>query len=112
VLLDEPAANLDAEGEEAVRRVIAHARASKATVIVVSHQLSVLQGLDTFMLMQRGTIGRYGPRDEVLRDLQAARTKQGTAKAPTPARAVTQGAPKPASGSPPAQHVQPVRAEA
>jgi len=80
IVMDEPAANLDGDGEQAVRQAIAHARTTGATVIVVSHQMSVLQGMDTFMVMQQGSIKRYGPRVEVLRELQVIPGRAGGGK--------------------------------
>jgi len=88
VVMDEPAANLDVDGEAAVRLAIAHAKTTGATIIVVSHQLSVLQGMDTFMMMQRGMVKRYGPRAEVLAELEVVQGRARAGKSqPPPARA-------------------------
>ncbi|WP_306467596.1 ATP-binding cassette domain-containing protein, partial [Serratia marcescens] len=46
VVLDEPNANLDTEGEQALTRAIQALRASKSIVIVISHRPSALAALD------------------------------------------------------------------
>jgi ATP-binding cassette subfamily C protein PrsD len=65
VVLDEPNANLDAEGEAALARAIKHVRARKAIVIVISHRLSALSELDMILVLNKGGLLDFGPRDEV-----------------------------------------------
>ena len=65
VVLDEPNANLDAEGEAALARAIKHVRERKAIVIVISHRLSALTELDMVLVLNKGGLLEFGPRDEV-----------------------------------------------
>jgi PrtD family type I secretion system ABC transporter len=65
VVLDEPNANLDAEGELALAGAIKHVRQRKAIVIVISHRLSALSELDMVLVLHRGGLLEFGRRDEV-----------------------------------------------
>src|SRR5215470_10517679 len=65
IVLDEPNANLDAEGEAALAGAIKHARARKAIVIVISHRLSALSELDMVLVLNKGGLLEFGRRDEV-----------------------------------------------
>jgi len=66
VVLDEPNANLDAEGEAALTRAIAMLRARQSIVIVISHRVSALAALDKALVLYKGEMLAFGPRDEVL----------------------------------------------
>ena len=69
VVLDEPNSNLDADGDEALTRAIAAVRARRGIAIVVTHRPSTLTSVDQVALVMDGTIKRYGPREEFLREL-------------------------------------------
>ena len=66
--MDEPNANLDAEGEAALGSgCCANAQASRgATVIVVAHRPSALAAIDTLLMLKDGKQVAFGPKDEVL----------------------------------------------
>ncbi|MDQ0133792.1 ATP-binding cassette subfamily C protein [Neorhizobium galegae] len=66
VVLDEPNANLDAEGELAVVRAIASVRARKGIAVVVAHRPSAIGAVDWVLVMEGGRQKVFGPRDEVL----------------------------------------------
>lgn len=66
VVLDEPNANLDGDGEEALGRALARAKAQGVTLIVIAHRLGVLRHVDRILLLQSGAAVALGPRDEVL----------------------------------------------
>jgi ATP-binding cassette subfamily C protein PrsD len=65
VVLDEPNANLDAEGENALTNAIAALRKKGCIVIVVSHRPSALAALDVAMVLYEGRLIAFGPREEV-----------------------------------------------
>jgi PrtD family type I secretion system ABC transporter len=65
VVLDEPNANLDTEGDAALAGAIKHLRARKAIVIVISHRPSALVGLDMVLILNKGNLLAFGYRDEV-----------------------------------------------
>ena len=71
VVLDEPNANLDAEGESALLQAIANVRRRGGTVIVVAHRPSAIAALDMLMVLRAGQSIAYGPRDEVLKKVLA-----------------------------------------
>jgi PrtD family type I secretion system ABC transporter len=80
IVLDEPNANLDAEGEAALTRAIAILRARRSIVIVISHRMSALTALDTALVLHQGAVLAFGPRDEVIARLaSAAQPKTETA---------------------------------
>ncbi len=71
VVLDEPNANLDAEGESALLAAITNVRRRGGTVIVVAHRPSAIAALDMLMVLRAGQAIAYGPRDEVLKKVLA-----------------------------------------
>lgn len=66
VVLDEPNSNLDAEGETALDRAIAEARARGAIVALVAHRPSALRQVNSVLVLQNGRMSAFGERDEVL----------------------------------------------
>lgn len=69
IVLDEPNAHLDAEGEAALIRAIKAARARGAAVIIAAHRTHVMGAADRLIVMKDGQIEGMGPRDAVLRKL-------------------------------------------
>lgn len=66
VVLDEPNANLDAEGEAAVVRAIASVRQRGGIAIVIAHRPSAIGVVDQLLVMDGGRQRSFGPRDAVL----------------------------------------------
>jgi ABC-type protease/lipase transport system fused ATPase/permease subunit len=83
VVLDEPNANLDAEGENALSRAIEVLRRSKCIVIVISHRPSALVALDMAMVLFEGKAIAFGPREEIFARVRNAAGKMATPKAPS-----------------------------
>lgn len=82
VVLDEPNANLDADGEDAVIKAISAIRARKGIVVVVAHRPSAIGAVDFVLLLEAGQTKAFGPRDEVLaRVLKAPVNNLATATA-------------------------------
>ncbi|MEM9783618.1 MAG: type I secretion system permease/ATPase [Pseudomonadota bacterium] len=67
LVLDEPNANLDAQGEQAVIEAIRDAKGRGRTVIVIAHRPSAIAACDFLLMLDRGQQVEFGPRDEVLR---------------------------------------------
>ena len=72
MVLDEPNANLDSEGELALIQSLAYLKRRGATVIVIAHRMSVVQAMDRVLVLNEGAVEHYGPRDEVLAKLAKA----------------------------------------
>jgi ATP-binding cassette subfamily C protein len=85
VVLDEPNANLDKEGEEALTRAIQGVRERGGIVVVVAHRPSALEGVDTLLVMRAGRLESFGPKEAMFK--QAVQT----AKAPVRFTARVQG---------------------
>jgi ATP-binding cassette subfamily C protein len=66
VVLDEPNANLDADGEQALTQAVLKVRARGGVVVLVAHRPSALAAVDLAMFMFEGRIQLFGPKDEVL----------------------------------------------
>src|SRR5690606_28241947 len=72
VILDEPNAHLDAEGEAALIKALAHAKARGATVLIVAHRAGVIAAVDRVLVLKDGVVDTVGPREEVTRSLMQA----------------------------------------
>jgi ATP-binding cassette subfamily C protein len=66
LVLDEPNAHLDSDGDSALLEAIAQTKARGATVLIVSHKLGVLPVVDKILLLRNGQAEMFGPRDQIL----------------------------------------------
>ncbi|MCJ2180075.1 type I secretion system permease/ATPase [Novosphingobium album (ex Hu et al. 2023)] len=66
LVLDEPNANLDNEGDIALIQAIRSARERGAIVVVVAHRPVVLDALDHILFLNNGQARDFGAKDEVL----------------------------------------------
>ena len=66
LVLDEPNAFLDENGEAALIASLSAARARGATVIVIAHRRSVLAGADRLLVLDNGRPKLMGPTNEVV----------------------------------------------
>ena len=66
LVLDEPNANLDAEGDAALERALDTARAAGATVLIITQRTAIARKVDALLVMRAGAIEDFGPRDEVI----------------------------------------------
>ncbi|MCJ2144261.1 type I secretion system permease/ATPase [Methylobacterium sp. E-066] len=67
VVLDEPNANLDAEGEAALTRAIHGVRLRGGVCVVVAHRPSALAAVDLILVMAEGRVQAFGPKEDVLK---------------------------------------------
>ncbi|WP_282130104.1 ATP-binding cassette domain-containing protein, partial [Roseobacter litoralis] len=96
VVLDEPNANLDTTGDEALTTAIRSLRAGGTTVVVMAHRPSAIAAVNKVLVLNNGQQVQFGPKDEVLGKVlapvpskqspqQVASVRQtGCAKAPDP----------------------------
>lgn len=75
IILDEPNASLDSEGEVALAATLRELK-GKATTIIISHKPSVLEFVDKILVLQEGNIAAFGPKQEVMTKI--APQRQGT----------------------------------
>jgi len=84
VVLDEPNSNLDEQGEIALANAIQRLKAQNTTVIIVTHRNNILSQVDNLLILKDGVLAAYGPREQVLAQLQQA-TQQKVTQQPKPA---------------------------
>jgi len=65
IVLDEPNANLDTDGERALIRAIEALRADGAIIVLIAHRPSIMQAADKIMVLQEGKISQFGPRSAI-----------------------------------------------
>jgi ABC-type protease/lipase transport system fused ATPase/permease subunit len=83
VVLDEPNANLDTDGDEALLRTLRGLKEEGATVIIIAHRPSLLGGVDKLLVLRDGAVDMFGPRAEVM-----AKITRAAPPAPPAARGV------------------------
>jgi len=83
VVLDEPNANLDDEGEAALVRAVQGLKAKGKTVVLISHRPGIVGVADRLLILHQGAVQASGPRDGVLAALQKQREAAQAALAPT-----------------------------
>ncbi|MBX8553264.1 type I secretion system permease/ATPase [Pseudomonas cichorii] len=69
IVLDEPNSNLDDLGERALAAALQQIKATGATIFVITHRTSILAQLDRLLVMNEGRVSMYGPRDQVMEEL-------------------------------------------
>lgn len=69
VILDEPNANLDVVGEEALASALIEAKKKKIAVVVISHRPSVLNVVDKVLVVQNGKVAAYGDAEDIMRQM-------------------------------------------
>jgi PrtD family type I secretion system ABC transporter len=72
IILDEPNANLDDEGESALVRSWAGLKERGVTLVVISHKPSLLTAMDKILMLKQGQQVLYGGREEVFKKLMQA----------------------------------------
>jgi ABC-type protease/lipase transport system fused ATPase/permease subunit len=74
IVLDEPNASLDFEGEEALRQAIQEMRRRGSTIVIIAQRLRVLNMSDKVLLLDNGMMNAFGNRREVAGKIKSART--------------------------------------
>lgn len=72
IVLDEPDANLDEAGEQALLAALDRLREQSRTLVLVSHRPALLKSADQLLVLRGGQMQAFGPAARVLQDLQQA----------------------------------------
>ena len=91
IVLDEPNANLDSEGEAALLRAVGRAKERGATILLISHKPSIFSLANKLMVLVGGHITDFGPRDEVLSRIMPKRPQQAERPQAKPAKLTEAG---------------------
>ncbi|HQS08099.1 MAG TPA: type I secretion system permease/ATPase [Xanthobacteraceae bacterium] len=81
LVLDEPNANLDAEGEAALMAAMRAARDDGAIVILIAHRPAIMECADKLLVLQEGRIAQFGERTSVVAAITPARGQGAVRKA-------------------------------
>ena len=95
IVLDEPDANLDESGEQALLAALDRLREQGRTLVLVSHRPALLKGADQLLLLRGGQMQAFGPSSRVLQELQqAARpaTQSASVRRVAPSLSISYGA--------------------
>jgi len=66
VVLDEPNANLDHDGEQALLAALHGLKEEGVTLVIIAHRPSLLGGVDKVLVLRDGAVEAFGPRAEIL----------------------------------------------
>jgi ABC-type protease/lipase transport system fused ATPase/permease subunit len=86
VVLDEPNANLDAQGEAALAAALTELKERGVTTIMVGHRPALMSQLDKLAALKDGALEAFGPAQKVL---NALRVVTAQVNSPVPADAGT-----------------------
>jgi ATP-binding cassette subfamily C exporter for protease/lipase len=70
LVLDEPNANLDSDGERALLGALAACKRQGRSIVLVTHRSAVLSQADKLLLLRDGAVADVGRRDDVVRRLE------------------------------------------
>ncbi len=67
IVLDEPNANLDRAGDDALAAALSGMSARGQSVVLISHRVQVMGAADTLLYVDRGVQRAFGPKTEVMK---------------------------------------------
>jgi PrtD family type I secretion system ABC transporter len=82
VILDEPTSNLDKQGEEGLLKAMRQAKERGVTIVIVTHDSSMLMLCDKIAVVEEGKLRSFGTKEEVFKAGPAAKGGGGRAQAP------------------------------
>jgi PrtD family type I secretion system ABC transporter len=86
VILDEPNANLDTEGEVALLATLKELAEQSVTCLTITHKPSLLSGVTKLLVLNDGRVEMFGPRAEIM--ARVTRVVAPAASGETPVAAV------------------------
>ena len=100
LVFDEPNANLDKEGEQALLIAIKALKEEGRTIIVIAHRPNVLETVDKILVLRYGKVDAFGSRDDMLEQMKGSAPQEKLGNASEKAILTAQ----PSSGQTPANH--------
>ena len=76
IVLDEPNANLDDAGDQALVRAVNDLKMQGKTVVLISHRPYIVKVADYLLVLRDGKVVHFGPRDAVLAEIRPHATTQ------------------------------------
>jgi ABC-type protease/lipase transport system fused ATPase/permease subunit len=76
IVLDEPNANLDGAGEQALHKALVELKNRGCTILIVAHHPSILRTADKLLVLKEGSVAAFGERDPILRALMRQSQQQ------------------------------------
>lgn len=67
LILDEPNSALDADGSDALNHAVRQLKADNKSVIIMTHRPMAIAECDLLMVIEKGIMAAFGPRDEVMK---------------------------------------------
>lgn len=80
LVLDEPTSNMDTDSELRLQQRLMQASRGRV-LILVTHRLSMLRMVDKLLVMDRGRVRMFGPRDAILKRLKDEQAQRRVAHA-------------------------------
>jgi ATP-binding cassette subfamily C exporter for protease/lipase/ATP-binding cassette subfamily C protein EexD len=91
VVLDEPNANLDTDGEMALLAAIADLKRAEVSLIIVTHRPTMLGQIDKLLMLRDGRMELFGPRAQVMAQVAPGVVQVKPAPIADPIRLQSQG---------------------
>ncbi len=70
LVLDEPNAHLDADGEAALLAAFEEARRQGTTLILITHRIAIARRCNKALLLNEGAVQAFGPTEEVMQSVE------------------------------------------
>ncbi len=80
LVLDEPNASLDQQGESALANAIRNMKGLGTTIILVGHRMAEIRETDKLLFLREGRVELFGPRLQVLEKLKEAANAAASAQ--------------------------------
>lgn len=71
LILDEPNSALDSEGSEALNAAILAMKDAGKSVLIMTHRPTAIQSCDKLLILEKGRVAAFGPRDEIIKSMMA-----------------------------------------
>lgn len=76
LVLDEPVANLDLEGELAIKKTLQQLKQANKTIIIITHHPSLMSEVDDLLVLNQGYVQHQGEKQQVFQQLKDCSTKE------------------------------------